>query len=299
MMTEPRTFTLTQLKHLLAENDDQLVGNYISQHLAIARRIELSAVEQQFRQGPLKMPEMRMLIVKKGWVEPIINLTSHHLEAGELIFLAPNGIVQLDNAAADVRGMGLSMSDDLFSLAIGNHIPKAFDGHLREFHFHLEPHELAFLDHIHYLLYMNMSDKDHSPQVTLHLLSTFLWYVDYLWSRHEEANRLSQTREQRLFADFIQLVNKDAVREHQIDYYASRLCLSARYMSTLIKKVSGHAAKDWIDDALVTHAKIALKHSNKSVAQISEELNFPNPSFFSKFFRRMTSMTPSEYRGRA
>jgi AraC-like DNA-binding protein len=123
--------------------------------------------------------------------------------------------------------------------------------------------------------------------------------VDYLWSRHEEANRLSQTREQRLFADFIQLVNKDAVREHQIDYYASRLCLSARYMSTLIKKVSGHAAKDWIDDALVTHAKIALKHSNKSVAQISEELNFPNPSFFSKFFRRMTSMTPGEYRGRA
>lgn len=299
MMTEPRTFTLTQLKHLLAENDDQLVGNYISQHLAIARRIELSAVEQQFRQGPLKMPEMRMLIVKKGWVEPIINLTSHHLEAGELIFLAPNGIVQLDNAAADVRGMGLSMSDDLFSLAIGNHIPKAFDGHLREFHFHLEPHELAFLDHIHYLLYMNMSDKDHSPQVTLHLLSTFLWYVDYLWSRHEEANRLSQNREQRLFADFIQLVNKDAVREHQIDYYASRLCLSARYMSTLIKKVSGHAAKDWIDDALVTHAKIALKHSDKSVAQISEELNFPNPSFFSKFFRRMTSMTPGEYRGRA
>jgi hypothetical protein len=128
MMTEPRTFTLTQLKHLLAENDDQLVGNYISQHLAIARRIELSAVEQQFRQGPLKMPEMRMLIVKKGWVEPIINLTSHHLEAGELIFLAPNGIVQLDNAAADVRGMGLSMSDDLFRWLLATTSPKHSTG---------------------------------------------------------------------------------------------------------------------------------------------------------------------------
>ena len=67
-------------------------------------------------------------------------------------------------------------------------------------------------------------------------------------------------------------------------------------MSTLIKKVSGRAAKEWIDNTLLTLAKIELKHTNKSVAQIADELNFPNPSFFSKFFRRMTGKTPGAYR---
>ena len=64
-MTEPRTFTLTQLKHLLAENDDQLVGNYISQHLAIARRIELSAVEQKIASGGSDYMKLMELEQKK------------------------------------------------------------------------------------------------------------------------------------------------------------------------------------------------------------------------------------------
>ena len=295
-MTELKTFTLAQLKSLLNGSDEKMVGNYISQNLAIARHVQMPVVMSQFEQGPRQFPEMRILILKQGWVEPIVNLTPHHFEPGELIFLGPNGIVQFQAASADVQGIGLSMTDDLFSLAIGNRIPKAFDGHLRQFHFHLEPGEQSFLDNLHYLLYTSVREESHSPQVILHLLSSFLWYVDHLWSRQEEATRLSQTREQRLFSDFIQLVSKDAAHEHQIDYYASRLCLSPRYMSTLIKKVSGRAAKEWIDNTLLTLAKIELKHTNKSVAQIADELNFPNPSFFSKFFRRMTGKTPGAYR---
>ena len=51
----------------------------------------------------------------------------------------------------------------------------------------------------------------------------------------------------------------------------------------------------WINKAVILEAKVLLKHSNLLVFQISDELNFPNPSFFSKFFKRMTGMTPAEY----
>ena len=51
----------------------------------------------------------------------------------------------------------------------------------------------------------------------------------------------------------------------------------------------------WINQAVILEAKVLLKHSNLLVFQISDELNFPNPSFFSKFFKRMTGMTPAEY----
>ena len=198
---------------------------------------------------------------------------------------------------ADLQGIGLSISDELFSLAIGNRIPGAFDGHLRDFQLHLQPDEQEYLDQLHLMLYRQLRQPEGSSQVTLHLLSAFLWQVDHLWSRNEQSHRESQTREQRLFADFIQLVSQYAPEHHTIDYYASRLCLTPRYLSSIIKQVSGKSAKQWIDDALVTRIKIDLKHTDKPIASICDDMNFPNPSFLTKFFKRITGMTPSQYQG--
>ncbi len=306
-MAELRHFSLMQLQQLLsaqgelteqgaAAQNAMLVDNYISQNLVISRKINPRIVYKQFRHGPMLMPEMRVLIVTQGWVEPTINLKPCHFEAGQLIFVGRNGIIQAEHASDDVRGIGFSLSDDLFSLAVGSHLPKAFDGHLRDFNFHLSPEEFDFLDRIHYLLYRNMHQPEHDAQVTLSLISSFLWYINQLWRQHELTARQAQTREQRVFADFMQLVNRDAPRQHQVDYYASQLCLTPRYFSTLIRQVSGRPPKEWIDEALLTHIKIELRHSDKTVAQISDETCFPNPSFFSKFFKRLTGMTPGEYR---
>ena len=87
-----------------------------------------------------------------------------------------------------------------------------------------------------------------------------------------------------------------APAHHTIDFYASRLCITPRYMSTIIRQVSGKSAKQWIDDALVTRIKIDLKHTDKPIARIADDMNFPNPSFMTKFFKRMTGMTPRSFR---
>ena len=306
-MVELRHFSLMQLQQLLSGDGERtenglpsqnamLVDNYISQNLAISRKINPQIVFSQFKNGPMLMPEMRILIIKKGWAEPTINLKPCHFEAGELVFVGRNGLVQLTHASDDVHGLGFSLSDDLFSLAVGSHLPKAFDGHLRDFNFHLSEEEFDFLDRIHYLLYQNMHQPEHDAQVTLSLISSFLWYINQLWRQHEAITRQTQTHEQRIFSDFIQLVNRDAPQQHQVEYYASQLCLAPRYVSTLIRQVSGKPPKEWIDEALLTHIKIELRHTDKTIVQISDDTSFPNPSFFSKFFKRLTGMTPGEYR---
>lgn len=295
-MAEMKQLNLAQLKQLIEGKDEDLANNYISRNLAVARNVRLSLIVEQIKDQPTLMPEMRILIIKNGWAAPVINMIERHFEPGDLVFLGANGILQYKDASSDVQGIGLSISDELFSLAIGNRIPLAFDGHLRHFQLRLQPEELEYLDQLHLMLYQNLRQQDGSSQVTLHLLSAFLWYVDHLWSRHEQNYRESQSREQRLFTDFIQLVSEFAPEYHTIDYYASRLCITPRYMSTIIKQVSGKSAKQWIDNALVTRIKIELKHSDKSVAHICDDMNFPNPSFLTKFFKRMTGMTPSEFR---
>jgi len=295
-MAEMRQLNLAQLKQLIEGKDEDLANNYISRNMAVARNVRLNLIKEQIVDHPTLMPEMRILIIKNGWARPVINMMERRFEAGDLVFLGTNGILQYKDASSDVQGIGLSISDELFSLAIGNRIPQAFDGHLRHFQLRLQPDELEYLDQLHLMLYRHLRQQDGSSQVTLHLLSAFLWYVDHLWSRQEQTYRESQTREQRLFTDFIQLVSEFAPEHHTIDYYASRLCITPRYMSTIIKQVSGKSAKQWIDDALVTRIKIELKHTDKSVARICDEMNFPNPSFLTKFFKRMTGMTPREFR---
>ena len=296
-MAQLQSFTLTQLKQLLDADDQRLTNNYISQNLAVARNVHLSLIKEQFSEGsPLLMPEMRMLLLKSGWVEPTVNLTEQRFEAGDLDFLGPHGIVQFRQASSETTGIGISMSNELFSLALGGHTPKAFDGHVRDFHFHLQPDEMNFFDRLHELLYNSTRAKPQNPQVTLHLISALLWQVDHLWSRHEEESRRTQSREQRLFTDFIRLVNQHAAQQHNIGFYADHLFLSPRYMSTMIKQISGRAAKEWIDDAIITRIKVELRHSDRPITTISDQMNFPNVSFFCKYFKRLTGMTPMRYR---
>ena len=145
---------------------------------------------------------------------------------------------------------------------------------------------------IHNHLIYGVDDGAKNEQATMQLIAAFLWQIDGLWCGRDAEVRVAQSREQKLFADFMQLVALHAVHEHQIDFYASKLCLSPRYMSAVIHKVSGKPAKQWIDEAIVARIKVALRHSDKQVAQISDEMNFANTSFFTKFFKRLTGMTP-------
>ncbi len=295
-MEELRKLNLAQLKQLIEGNDEGLANNYISRNLAVARNVRLNLIKEQLKDQPTLMPEMRILMIKNGWANPIINMMERRFEVGDLVFLGSNGILQYKDASSDVQGIGLSISDELFSLAIGNRIPRAFDGHLRFFQLRLNTADQEYLDQLHLMLYNHLRQQEGSSQVTLHLVSAYLWYVDHLWSGHEQSYSEHQSRAQRLFADFIQLVSEYAPEHHTIDFYASHLCITPRYMSTIIRQVSGKSAKQWIDDALVTRIKIELKHTDKSIARICDDMNFPNPSFLTKFFKRMTGMTPREFR---
>ncbi|WP_298650554.1 helix-turn-helix domain-containing protein [uncultured Proteiniphilum sp.] len=86
-------------------------------------------------------------------------------------------------------------------------------------------------------------------------------------------------------------------KQHRgLDFYASKLCLTPKYMSTIIKQTSGKTAGDWIDDYILLEAKALLKSTNMTIQQISDELNFPSQSFFGKYFKRLTGVSPKEYR---
>lgn len=105
-------------------------------------------------------------------------------------------------------------------------------------------------------------------------------------------------RREELFIKFIHLIHKYCPQQREVGFYAEKLCITSRYLSSITQNVADKSAKYIIDKHAIQRIKIMLKYSNMSIQDISYELNFPNQSFFSRYFKKHTGMSPLEYRAK-
>ena len=105
-------------------------------------------------------------------------------------------------------------------------------------------------------------------------------------------------RREELFIKFIHLIHKYCPQQREVGFYAEKLCITSRYLSSITQNVADKSAKYIIDKHAIQRIKIMLKYSNMSIQNISYELNFPDQSFFSRYFKKHTSMSPLEYRAK-
>lgn len=84
--------------------------------------------------------------------------------------------------------------------------------------------------------------------------------------------------------------------ERHVNFYAQKLCISPKHLTSTVKALTGRNVSSIIAAAVILDAKTQLHSSNNTVKQIAYSLNFPNASFFGKYFRRHTGMTPLDYR---
>jgi len=87
------------------------------------------------------------------------------------------------------------------------------------------------------------------------------------------------------------------LKEHRdVGFYADKMNMTAKYMTTLVKKASGKSALQWIEDYVILEAKAQLTSTVNTIQQIAFDLNFPSQSLFGRYFKRAVSMSPSDYR---
>lgn len=115
-------------------------------------------------------------------------------------------------------------------------------------------------------------------------------------SEHPDIEKPVQDRTTAYFKQFIQLLGEHYREERSVGYYARRLCITPKYLTTLIKRISDKSASEWIDSYVILEAKTLLKNSHMSVQEVTYHLNFPNQSFFGSYFKRHTGVSPSQYK---
>lgn len=115
-------------------------------------------------------------------------------------------------------------------------------------------------------------------------------------AEHPEGQNNSHNRAEEYFKQFTHLLGEHFREERSVGFYASQLCITPKYLTTLIKRISGQSVSEWIDNYVILEAKTLLKYSTMSIQEIAYYLNFPNQSFFGSYFKRNTGMSPSQYK---
>ena len=288
---------VSRMRDLFTENFSQISESvYFSNELAVLHGNPLVfrlIVEQT---PPFVINDHRLGIITRGEGFVNFNLVDRHLTAGTLIYLGPGTIINPIHFSDDLELMGVGLFADFPMPFAAGQFPSAFNGQVRDFQLPAAEQDQQTACHILEILWKLVHQTDyHRPTVTA-LVAALMHHYDRLFNQQAAHLAATRSHEQTIFDRFIQLVNQHCREQHQIRYYADRMCLTERYLGTVIRQTSGTTAKDWIDRALIAHAKVLLRHTDKSVVQIADELCFPNPSFFSKYFKRLTGTTPQQYR---
>lgn len=108
------------------------------------------------------------------------------------------------------------------------------------------------------------------------------------------------SRKDEVLQKFVSMLYRNYRTEHEVTYYAEQQFLTTRYFSTIVKERSGKSPSQWIATALLVDARNLLKNTNMTIKEISDQLCFPNQSYFGKWFKNLTSASPLDFRkGRA
>ena len=298
MGNQPKLLDASRMRDIFTPHMSQMGDSvYLSRELGMIHGNPAVFRLMVSQKPPFIINDHRMGVITRGEGEVNLNLVDRHLTAGTLMYLGPGTIINPIRIAGDLEIQGVALFADFpMPFATGPVLP-AFNGQVRDFQIQADAAEVQTALHILDTLW-HVVHQPHCHQATVtSLVWALMNHYDGLFLRQADTQSRSRSREQAVFDRFILLVNQECSSQHQLGYYAQRLCLTQRYLSTVIRQASGTPAKEWIDRALVTRIKVELRHSDKSAAQIADELHFANPSFFSKYFKRLTGMTPSEYRG--
>lgn len=135
-------------------------------------------------------------------------------------------------------------------------------------------------------------------ETILFSFNLLLYELAGMYHRYSWHITVKHTQKEKLVMQFITNLEINCRKQHSVKFYADTLLVTTDHLSKTVKQVTEKTAKQHIEQAIVLEAKILLHYNHLTILDISEELQFSNSSFFSTFFKRHTSLSPSEYRSR-
>ncbi len=260
---------------------------------------------------PCRLDGVVMLFCINGSISLSVNLNEHEIKQGQLIICTAGDIVKVsrldDSGSKDWRFVMLAMSHRYAS-----ELRIDFKHILNEGVFPLgtpvisvnENTQDILGDHLKLIARIAAEKGEMYKDSVRSLVSSMVsvlanqWFAEIgnLKAGRDAGNETRSSHKRLVFEQFLKLVSENYSQHRQMTFYADRLCLSPKYLSKLVKEVSGKSAPEWIESHVMLEAKHLLKYSHMSIKEVVYRLNFPNQTAFYKYFKAHTGMTPTDYR---
>ena len=227
-----------------------------------------------------------------------VNLRSFRLHKNSLLIVLPSQIIQSYEVSEDFKGTFILFSERYLS-RLGQGDAYLFYKNAEQAPFYQLDEGTAaafrsYIDLLHKLLQIRPAKPN--MEEALQLLNR-LFFLMMGWVTHASASgNEAQLRENEVMLQFLQLVKQHYREHHEVAFYADKMNISAKYMTTLIKKASGKSALQWIEDYVILDAKAQLSSTVNTIQEITFDLNFPSQSLFGRYFKRAVGLSPTEYR---
>lgn len=241
-----------------------------------------------------------ILLCKGGTATMRIDFKDWHLKKDAVITLFPNDMVMLHNVSDDfevemlrydktmLREASLQLEQTVYSL-------------LRKDRCRTDKQVVTLIiENMFSLLRLYFIQKDCTclDQLVLYQLKAFfLGFYDWMVrNRHEEPEGYGSRRTNELFNMFMEDLEQYYMKSHDVAFYAGKLNITPKYLNTIVKNMTGHTTKNIIDQYVTLQIKLQLRNSEKSVKQLSWDFNFSDESFFCRYFKLHTGLTPQQFR---
>lgn len=248
--------------------------------------------------GIINDPEERYIVFlwgKGGKADVYINLKKHTLQKDTLLVLLPNFHIEVEEAET-FRCEYIYYTFDFMAELPFSFKPAVAEKAGKKPCIQLSEKEVEILKIYFDLLIRHYQRTEHPSRLELVKATLFMWIAEINMLYSQEVVNLQATHAEQLTDQFFKLLHDHHAYEHKPVFYADKMCLTVRYLSKVLKQVTGKSLNTWVVNFSIIAAKKYLKSTTLTSSQIAEEMNFPNPSFFAKYFKKYTGITPMEFR---
>ena len=271
---------------------------------------------EEWQDGPQVITYGAILICRRGKAMLIVNYKDWEMYEGAVITVFPNDVVELKVKSEERRVKNSNAEvDDKASFEV--EILKYNASLLREASLQLEqtvysslredrcrqdsPVVTNIINSMFSLLkvYFNQSECTCISQlVLLQLKAFFVGFHEYLQRnpqfRPEDEVKSYRVRE--LFNRFMMLMERDYKQSRDVNYYANLIHITSKYLTNIVRQVTGHTPKTIIDQYVILQLKMQLQRTSQSIKEIAWEYHFTDVSFFCRYFKKHTGLTPQQVR---
>jgi AraC family transcriptional regulator, transcriptional activator of pobA len=116
--------------------------------------------------------------------------------------------------------------------------------------------------------------------------------------KYRGSNNLKMTRKEEIMMSFLKLLPHHFKEERSVQYYASQLFVTPKHLTKTVKELTNKTCSEFIDEMVIIEAKVLLNDVSLSVANVADYLHFSDQFFFSKYFKNLTGLSPTQFRTR-